>query len=330
MEHKQGRIRRVLMRTGIILGILLLSLIATLYGAMWVICKGPSHSARDLFVNTCMETSFARLFPPLFLTGEEIAGIQAANAVLDTDDVTENDLNFPDSSRSGEQADIEVIDIVGMTYKGKMLIIKDPSRVIVGTPQKFGEDAQGEKLDKMIERAGAIAGINAGGFADDNGVGNGGVPVGIVIKDGKLVFGSESAATTVIGMDNKNVLHVGRMTAREALNKGMRDAVSFGPALVVNGKPAQFAGSGGGLNPRTAIGQREDGSVLLLVIDGRQPHSIGASHKDLAGIMVEHGAINAGNLDGGSSTMLYYNGELMNTCASLYGPRQIATAFLVK
>ncbi|MEG1027186.1 MAG: phosphodiester glycosidase family protein, partial [Oscillospiraceae bacterium] len=86
----------------------------------------------------------------------------------------------------------------------------------------------------------------------------------------------------------------------------------------------------GGLNPRTAIGQRADGAVLLLVIDGRQPHSLGANLKDLADIMIEHGAINAGNLDGGSSTMMYYEGKLANTCASLYGPRKIPNGFLVR
>lgn len=329
--RKQGRAGRIAARIAILFGIALAALLILAYGAMWVICRGPSESARDLFVNTCMETSFARLFPPLVLPQEEIDAIRAANAVVDTDEVTDNDLNFADPNPGdSEQPEIEIVDVIGTTYKGKLMIVKDPSRVVVGTPPALGGDAFGEKLDDMIKRTGAIGGINAGGFADDNGMGSGGTPIGIVIQDGKLVFGSESASTVVIGLDNKNVLHVGRMTAREALDKGMRDAVSFGPALVVNGKPSETAGSGGGLNPRTAIGQREDGSILLLVIDGRQPHSIGASHKDLVDIMVQYGAINAGNLDGGSSTTLYYEGELRNACASLYGPRQLATAFLVK
>lgn len=328
--RKVGKIvGRFFILFGIFLGVLLLFF----YGLLWVLCKGPSESARDLFVTTCMETSFARYFPPLVLSGDEIAEIQRVNAPLPLDEVTDPSADFSDPSANGgqdsEQPDIEVIEIIGATYKGKLMIVKDPSRLVVGTPPAFGKDAEGMLLSKMLENAGAVAGINAGGFVDTGGVGNGGTPLGIVIKDGKLAYGNPGMETVVIGFDKKNVLHVGSMTAQEALDKGMRDAVSFEPVLVVNGKPAEFSGTGGGLNPRTAIGQREDGSVLLLVIDGRQPHSLGATYKDLVDVMLEYGAVNAGNLDGGSSSMLYYNGELINTCASLYGPRKIPTSFLV-
>lgn len=331
--QKTGKAIRAIGMIASLFGVLLLSLLITAYGLIWVICKGPSPSARDLFVTTCMETSFAKLFPPLVLSRGEIAEILEANAVVPTGAVTNDTADFskPDElKKDPEQAEIEVLDVTGPTYKGKMMIVKDPSRIIVGTPPAFGKEADGIKLDKMVENAGAVAGINAGGFEDDNGVGTGGVPIGIVIRDGKLVFGKETAKTVVIGLDDKNALHVGTMTAREALDKGMRDAVSFGPVLIVNGEPVEFVGNSSGLNPRTAIGQRKDGSVLLLVIDGRQPHSIGATYKDLVDVMQKFGAVNAGNLDGGSSSMLYYNGKLMNTCASLYGPRKISTGFLVR
>ena len=96
---------------------------------------------------------------------------------------------------------------------------------------------------------------------------------------------------------------VGRMTAQYALDIGVRDAVSFGPALIVNGVAANYSGSGGGLNPRTAIGQREDGAILLLVIEGRKTSSMGATMADLIDIMLEYGAVNAVNLDGGSSSL---------------------------
>ena len=119
------------------------------------------------------------------------------------------------------------------------------------------------------------------------------------------------------------------MTVAQMKERKIRDAVSFGPALIVNSNPMKTTGSSGGLNPRTAIGQRKDGSVLLLVIDGRQPHSLGANFKDLIDVMQKYGAVNAGNLDGGSSSMLYYNNELITTCASLYGPRKIPNGFAV-
>ena len=87
---------------------------------------------------------------------------------------------------------------------------------------------------------------------------------------------------------------------------------------------------GGGLNPRTAIGQREDGAVLLLVIDGRQTHSLGASMIDLINEMLDFGAVNAANLDGGGSTVLYYDGEIRNEISSIYGARGVPTAICVR
>ena len=132
-----------------------------------------------------------------------------------------------------------------------------------------------------------------------------------------------------MGFDADNQLIVGTLTGQECLDRGIRDAVAFGPAFIVNGEPMDVAGSGGGLNPRTVLGQRADGAVLMLVIDGRQASSIGATYKDCIDVMLEYGAINAGNLDGGSSSMLVYEGEVQNVCASLYGSRPMPTAFVV-
>ena len=326
------RVGRIFARVGILFSVFLLALVLSAYGALWIICNGPSPGARDLFVMSCMETSFARYFPPLVLSAETIADIQRRNTVIATGDVTDTDADFSKPAgdeQNKEQPDIEIVDVKGATWVGRMMIVKDPSRIVVGTPPAYGEEAEGVKLAKMIEDAGAVGGINAGGFSDEGGVGNGGIPLGVVIKGGKLLYGNPNAKNVIVGFDDKNVLRVGSMTASEALEQGMRDAVYFEPPLVVNGKAAEIKGTGGGYNPRTAIGQREDGSVLLLVIDGRQPNSLGATYKDLVDVMLEHGAVNAGNLDGGSSSMLYYGGELLSVWSSLYGPRKIATSFLV-
>lgn len=326
----EGRVKRAVGRFFIMLGIIVASLLVLAYSAMLVICYGPSTRARDLFVNTCMETSFAKYFPPLCMSGEMIEEIRANNSIIDSGEVTDENLDFTNTDVDTEQPEIEIVDVVGATYKGKMMIVKDPSRVQVGTcAEQFSASVPGKQLLDIINDAGAIAGVNGGGFMDDAGVGNGGMPLGIVIKDGKLLNGSRATEASIVGFDDKNVLHVGTMSAGEALDKNIQDALSFGPALIVNGNPAENIGSGGGLNPRTAIGQRADGSVLILVIDGRQPHSLGATFKDLIDVMLQFDAINAGNLDGGSSSMMYYEGELITTCASLYGPRKIPTAFIV-
>ena len=330
MEKAKNRKPGIASKFFTILGIFLLSLVIFLYLAMYIICNGPSKHARDLFVTTCMETSFARYFPPLVLSKQTIADIQKANSIIDSGHSSETQLDFSDVSGNTQGEDIEIHDVTGPTYKGKMMIVKDPSRVVVGTSAEvFSEDKPGKKLDKIIRDAKAVAGVNAGGFADEGGVGNGGMPLGLVIKNGKMMAGSLNGTYSVIGFDDKNMLHVGSMTGQQAVDKKLRDAVSFGPSLIVDGVPMEVSGSGGGLNPRTAIGQREDGAVLILVVDGRQPHSLGANFKDLIEIMENFGAVNAGNLDGGSSSMMYHEGELLNVCASLYGPRRIPTAILV-
>ncbi len=126
------------------------------------------------------------------------------------------------------------------------------------------------------------------------------------------------------------MLVVGKFTSEQAVEKGLRDALAFGPALVVNGEAAQVSGSSSGLNPRTAIGQRADGAVLLLVIDGRQASSLGATYADMITVLLEYGAINAVNLDGGSSSLMYYKGEYLNKGVILTGDRDIPDGFIVR
>jgi len=321
--------KKIILKTFIVIGIVLMFILILFFSAMAIVCKGPSKSARDMFVTTCMETSFAKLFPPIYLSDAQIKEIQDMNTVVTTTDTTDTaDIIIP-KSPNDDKKDIEVIDIVGGTYKGKLMIVTDPSRLVVSCADSFGEESQGEKLEDMIEKLDGVAGINGGGFVDLNGVGTGGIPLGIVVRNGVFLNGKNGGKCNVIGFDTDNILHVGSMSPSEVELKKIRDAVCFGPPLIINGTPSKTLGNSGGLNPRTAIGQRKDGAVLLLVIDGRQSHSAGANFKDLIDVMTEHGAYNAGNLDGGSSSMLYYNGELVSTCASLYGPRKIPTGFVV-
>ncbi len=148
-----------------------------------------------------------------------------------------------------------------------------------------------------------------------------------MISHGELLFGSPNKKYDVIGFNNDNILIVGNMTAQAALDAGIRDAVSFGPVLVMNGKASSVKGAGSGVNPRTAIGQCADGTVLLLVVDGRQASSLGCTYADLIDIMLGHGAVNAANLDGGTSSGMYYDGKLVNKGLFYRG---LPTCFIVK
>ncbi len=333
MRHSATRTRtvhpvlRFIGRFFAVLGVTVLGIALTLLGAIWTFTKGPSPTARNEFVSTMTETSALKFIPHIFLSNAEVDEILNGNIIVETDETTDTSVDFTEKDETAEP--LELIDIAGPTYSGKLLIVQDPSRVKVACLPYFSEEVDGRTTEGFVKRSGAVAGINGGGFVDTNGFGSGGMPTGIVIKDGKLVCGSSSTVSSVIAFDNNNHLVVGQMSGADALAKGVRDAVSFGPALIINGEPAEVSGSGGGVNPRTVLGQRADGAVLMLVIDGRQAHSLGATYKDCIEVMLQYGAINAGNLDGGSSTTLVYNGEVVNSCAALQGARYIPTAFVV-
>lgn len=312
-----------------VLGTTIAALLVLLVGLCWVLFRGPSPTARDAFVNTLMETSALKFVPSLFLSKEVVEDIISANTVFETEESTDSDTVFTEKDTTVPPETIEIEAIVGPSYSGKMMIVHDPSRVKVASLNAFSHEVDGKTVKQFAKEFGAVGAVNGGGFADENGMGSGGMPLGIVIRDGQLVFGSESSVTSVVGFDADNRLVVGKMSGKEALDRNVRDAVSFGPAFIVNGNPAEVSGTSGGINPRTVIGQRADGTVLIMVIDGRQPQSLGATYKECINIMLEYGAVNAANLDGGTSTAMVYQGEIINSCSSLWGPRYTPTAFIV-
>lgn len=329
-QSKTRRVLRVVSRFFAVLGTTVLSALILLLGITYLFCKGPSTTARNMFTTSMMETSALKFVPHIFLTDEEVDNILKTNVVFQPDTSTDTDIPFEDRNESIPPETIELIDITGATYTGKLMIVHDPSRVSVATIPSFSEERDGYNVPMFAKKNNAIAAINGGGFADENGFGTGGLPSGIVIKNSKLIFGTTETVSSVIGFDINNRLIVGRMTGAAALEKQIRDAVSFGPAFIVNGEAMEVSGTSGGINPRTVIGQRADGAVLMLVIDGRQAHSLGATYRDCIDVMLEYGAVNAANLDGGSSTAMVYNGDVVNSCVSFYGSRYIPTAFIVK
>lgn len=227
----------------------------------------------------------------------------------------------------------KMIKINEGSLRGYLVVVYDASRVTVGTTKHLG--GYGQYVKDMAEDQDAIIAINAGGFQDVDGHGTGGIPEGYVIKDSKLVW-NDAPYGSMIGFNEDNVLVIGKMSAETALSKGIRDAVTFSPVLVVNGKPSSVYGNGGwGHANRTAIGQRKDGIVLMLVMDGRDYATgvPGPSMSDLIDIMLRYGAYNAANLDGGTSSNLVMNGKLINKVMNgsfQNKTRPVATMFMVK
>ncbi len=312
-----------------VVAVFLVSIVALLFGAVTVVCTGPFPTAQKLFVVSVTETSAVKFLANIYFTKDEVNEILEENKVLVPTEVTDTTQPFEMPAVTEPTDDIEIVEVSGSTFKGKMMIVHDPSRVKLATLPSFG-DHYGKRVEEFVEESNAVAGINAGGFVDLNGVGKGGMPLGLLIKDGKILSGSAATECNVIGISYENRLIVGNMTGQQALDMNIRDGVYFEPTLIVNGTPAEVSGTGGGLNPRTAIGQRADGAMLLLVIDGRQPHSIGATLQDVMQVMLDFEAVNASNLDGGSSSVMVYEGEIINVCASLYGSRTQPAAFIVE
>ena len=242
-------------------------------------------------------------------------------------DTEAKDTEPEDENPQTQREPIEIIEVKGASYSGYLMKVADPSRIFVGVCGDYGQSSSGKNIKQIARSYNATAAINAGGFEDENGQGNGGIPLGLVISQGELLYGNLSEKYSVIGFNNDNILIVGTMTAQEAVDSGIRDAVSFGPVLVMNGKASSVKGAGSGVNPRTAIGQCADGTVLLLVIDGRQASSLGATYADLIEIMLDNGAVNAANLDGGTSSGMYYNGKLVNKGLFYRG---LPTCFIVQ
>ncbi|WP_420838696.1 M56 family metallopeptidase [Acididesulfobacillus acetoxydans] len=226
---------------------------------------------------------------------------------------------------------IRIQSIQGQTFKGEVMLIKDPKRVKAVMTNQPG--VAGERITSFVKQTGALAGINAGGFNDPNGKGNGSFPEGLTVHDGKLVYNSAGKAVVhqVIGIDSQGKLIIAPMSADELVAKHIQEAVTFyGPTLIKNGTPVIEGDGGIGIAPRTGIGQTADGTIIFVVIDGRQPTwSWGATGRDLMNVFLEYHAINAVNLDGGSSTEMVYQGKVINHLWDIFGERRVPTAFVV-
>lgn len=366
-KNKQNQVLTIVGRTMSVIGVTLLAVVIGLYGILWICCHGPSKSARDLFVGTFLETGALKFVPSIYFSKAEIEEITGNNSREHLDEEVDTDIiEIPDSDdeENGEvdngsehqdnwdENGIQVIEIAGLTYSGTLMIVKDPSKVSVATIYPWSNDNKdkfGVTLDQLVSGAGAIAGINGGEYVSDNNWG--GKPKGLVVCNGEIQYNVPQYGDVMVGFNQDNILIIKELTGMSSKQvadlvaaERIRDAVSFKDVadgddnhftkLIINGESIQFTGSGSGANPRTAIGQRKDGAVLMLVTDGRGHEGhVGATAADLISVLTQYGAVNAANLDGGSSSSMYYKGEwLMNSVTLYYATSswRLPTGFVVK
>lgn len=310
---------------------------------------GPWDGFRNFWITSAMTTMNHQYLATWFYSDKTIQKVLASNSVEEVDEATNPDLvqlrHYTDKTIYKNEYDKEVltrdegndlykvIEIKGASYQGYLVVLYDPSKISIATTAYLG--VRGQDILTVSKRENAIIAMNAGGFYDPDWNSNGALPHGTVISNGKVVSDYEDARMGggFICFTKENKLVLSKMSKEEALNIGCRDAVEFGPYLIVNGKSSFINGNGGwGIAPRSAIGQRKDGIVLMLVINGRIPTSIGASMRDLTEVMERYGAYNASNLDGGSSTELVIKNEIINTpvAGGRYGLRDMSTFWIVK
>lgn len=297
---------------------------------------GPFSFIRETVVQTAMGTKTHQYIAYVFYSEKQVNEIQQKNAylpfeeeidlskiVIDTapKDSYDNEYDEIVLTRTDGNSDFKVIDIDVNGYVGHLAIIYDPSKVRLATSKVFNANKKGaETMINMCKRLGGIVCINGGAFQDPDGWGSD-IPAGYLIKDGQIIWSDWNGPANLIGFNKENKLMLVTTTGEEAIKNGMRDALEFGPFLIVNGEKLQTASSAGGYEraARVAIAQRRDGVVLFLVTEG--VHTNGPRLIDMADTLEKYGAYNAANLDGGSSAQLVVNNALVNNPLNVFGEK---------
>ncbi len=331
--------------------VLLILMILAIIGiaTVGILLYGPWSKFREWLITTAMTTMTHQYFATWFYDEQTIQDALNKNKVQETDQITnidtivinkteekpkeyENEYERAVLEKDPDNQDYKIIEIEGKGYSGYLAVIYDPSRIRTVYTKKLG--TSGQYLTQMAKDNDALIAINGGGFDDPNFSSNGANPLGITISNGKVITSKTyKGAGGLIGFTEDDKLVLGKMTVKQAQEMKVRDAVTFGPFLIINGEPSKVLGNGGwGTAPRTAIGQRKDGIVLFLVIDGRTVTKPGADMNDLIEIMQRYGAYNAANLDGGTSSVMVIDGKIINDPVDSTGAhrtRFISTGFIL-
>ena len=295
---------------------------------MNLIFNGPSPAMQERLTMSLIEASATKWVPALFIGEERVAEIRTPvdNAELSQDVSTSNKVTIQKNNAMTATSDewakypdgIRIERYAGDTYNAHIMIVRDPSTVYMGTStENYSTAIPGKRITEMMEAfPDTVAAVNAGAFFDDGTTSSavGSHPLGLVMASGKCVWssGKQPGLEGFAGFNEDNILVVSKknLSKAEAEELKIRDGCCFGPVLIMDGETNMEAyNNNSGLNPRTAIGQRADGAVIFVCIDGRQAGSFGGTYADIINIMVEYGAVNACNMDGGSSSVMMYRDE---------------------
>lgn len=288
------------------------------------IMYGPFNYFRNLYVSTAMNTMDHQWLAKIFYSDKTIEKIMSSNYFIAIDEDANTDDIIIDTKEKKKYKDkyekelltrepgndlYKVLELKVGGSNAHLVAIYNPKKVKLISTKQFNVGTYGERIITMCERYGGVVCINAGGFVD-NGLGSD-IPLGYVIQDGKITW-SDDTKTNIIGMTKDGKLKLlSNATGEEAIKKGIVDGLTFSPFLIVNGKELEIVGDPWGSSPRMAIAQRKDGVMMFLSIDGEN-YINGATLQDTIDILKKYGAYNAANLDGGTSSSMVVEGELIN------------------
>ena len=312
----------------------------------FVVMYGPWDKIRNLYVTTAMQTMNHQYLAKVFYSDKTIQSIMSGNYIIKVnEDVNTDDIviNTTEKTKYKDKYEKElltrepgndlykVLDVEVGNAKGYLVAIYKPEKVSLLRTKKFNIGGYGERVVDMCKRYGGVVCINGGGFA--NGLSNGSdKPNGYVIDEGQVVWSANgtSSRSDIIGITKDGKLKlVSNMTGDEAINNGIYYGIEFGPFLIVNGKSITIKGTPYGVANKCVIAQRKDGVMMFLVTEG-ETYIDGASLQDVVDVLEKYGAYNAANLDGGQSTSLVVEDEMINTpnyIAKRQGGRYVVTGW---
>ena len=222
---------------------------------------------------------------------------------------------------------ILIARVKGSTYRGVLVIMKDPSRLSLQAASTLG--SVGQVCGKIAEAHGGVIGMTGSGFIDPGGTGNGGTLAGYAMCNGKSYGGHMGYGYKRLELHKDNRIYI--RDSDSSVSPDTTDAVEFSPAMIIDGETVVNARSGfSDLQPRACLGQSKYGEIIALLVEGRLTTSVGISVPDCAAIMAKHDCMQAMNLDGGTSAMIWYKGKyiMRSSNPALTAGRTLPNAFV--
>ena len=211
---------------------------------------------------------------------------------------------------------ILLVRVSGDGYRGVLAICRYPELLRLEMAENYG--VEGELAGKLASNHGGILAMNANGFQDPNGKGNGGQLAGWCMAQGEehgYHFGGDVYQRIEL---SENGLDCRIVPASDPVDEGTYNAAEFTPALIKDGEKLEDS-FWTGEQPRACFGTGTQG-IYMLVIEGRYPDEgiRGTSVNTCSDILLSYGCRNALNMDGGSSAILWYDGEYITQSSSSF------------